>query len=82
MEKLSIWVTGDIGCGAELPMREGLGWAEIGSGARVVGKDDLGNAVKNFQRECGPTATWTCKGLGTMLLTSRYIKPVFQEPHP
>ena len=46
MEKLDIWVTDDISCGAELPMREGLDRTEISSGARVVGKDNLGNAVR------------------------------------
>jgi hypothetical protein len=46
MEKLRIWVTDDVSGSAELPMREGLEWAEISSGARVVRKHDLGNAVR------------------------------------
>jgi hypothetical protein len=47
MEKLNIRVTDDVSCGAELPMREGFSWAEISSGARVVGKDDLGRGVQS-----------------------------------
>ena len=42
MKKFHVGVTDDVGCGAELPMWEGLSWAEISSGARVVGKYDLG----------------------------------------
>lgn len=42
MEKFHEWVTDHVSRGAELAMRERLGWAEISSRARVMGKDDLG----------------------------------------
>ncbi len=46
VKKLRIRVADDVGRSAELPMREGLDWAEISGGARVVGKDDLRNSVR------------------------------------
>ena len=47
VKKFRVGVTDYVGCGAELPMWEGLNWAEISSRARVVGKYDLGNTVSS-----------------------------------
>jgi len=46
MQKLNEWMTDNVSRGAELAMWERLRWTEINSGARVVRKDDLGNAVR------------------------------------
>jgi hypothetical protein len=53
-------MTDNVGRGAELPMWEGLNWAEINGRARVVGKYDLGNTVSsqsNDHRKCRLSAT-------------------------
>jgi hypothetical protein len=83
MHKFHEWVTNYVGCGAELAMREGLCRTEIGSGTRVVGKDDLGKVVRRVKLfKSADSDTWTWSGLETMLLTRKYIRPVFQEPQP